>query len=97
MVNDFYFLVLIIDVSPLYKRSLYALELALALVRGTAFRAGADIPFEIHLYLFLSFLIDCPSASPWCCSFTLSMLLENIIYVVTSRSGLGQRNSGFMT
>ena len=55
----------------LYKRSLYAL----ARVSGTAFRAGADIPTsEINSGCFLYLYIDCLSASPWCCSYTFSML-----------------------
>ena len=55
----------------LYKRSLYALALA----SGNASRAGADIPTsKINQGYFLTLSIDCLSASPWCCSFTFSML-----------------------
>ena len=55
----------------LYKRSLYAL----ARVSSTASRAVAHIPAsEINSGCFLYLCTDCLSTSPWCCSFTYSML-----------------------
>ena len=55
-------------------------------VSGTAFRAGADIPTSEIMYgCFLSLCIDCDSASPWCCSFTFSMLLHTQTVIIDQK------------